>query len=90
MKYLEKSFTLPANSRLMTDEQWEAIWNPPPATESEHPVTDTVALGAYLDYKAYADEVITVGSFGTRCPSCHCAEDSTHHTETCVTPHEED
>lgn len=79
MKYLEKSFTLPTTNRQFTAEEWDAIWNPSKegvaftATESEYPVTDTVALGAMMLKAPF-----------TQCPNCHCEFNSYRHIETCV------
>lgn len=109
MKYLEKSFTLPA-SQGITQEAWDKIWaqdiadrltppegpearttgedvlefirrNTPPATESENPVTDTVANGSDSEYMRSMEL--------PRCPNCHCGTNSYRHIETCVTPGEE-
>lgn len=35
MKYLEKSFTLPASGPKVTDEEWAAIWAPTKAVLAE-------------------------------------------------------
>lgn len=96
MKYLEKSFTLPT-SQGITQEQWDAIWSDksdggytdgpgryieramPSATVSETLRADSVALGFAIEPSNFA-----------MCSNCHAHLNSYRHTETCVTPHEED